>query len=250
MARQAEEIAIVVGHPTGSGLRQFITLANEAGAGAMLESAIAVADSEDLEQVVIDRRAAIGGATKQIDLCLANALQIARETREIGTLSASNRDVVSRAAGVEPREDKRSHLHRMIDELVIVARSIATETVGLRAAARQAGRDAPIATGLYYRRYDIELAWTVLAPDRPRKHACTIEITAHSVEIGRADRKIERINIGGKSKRTGARIGSPDVLGDLLDLYWRLATCAVRRVEVTRELPDQIAAGNPCRRAE
>ena len=75
---QAEKIAVVVvdlgPDPVSAGWRG---LRHQAGAGAMLEAAVAVADDHHLELVVIHRRR----FAEKADMVFANSFQIGCKTR-------------------------------------------------------------------------------------------------------------------------------------------------------------------------
>ena len=60
----------------------------------MLEAAVAVADRGDLEQVAVERRAALRRAAEEVDLPLAHAREVAREPLEVGLLPAGDGDLV------------------------------------------------------------------------------------------------------------------------------------------------------------
>src|SRR5690349_3346970 len=132
VARKAEQIEIAVVDLAAAAQWQFVAATNEARARPVLEATVAITDGGDLEQVAIERRTTVRCAAKKIDLPLANAREIAREPLEIRVLLAGNRDLVPHFARGERREREVTHLDRVIDELVVVARAIDAEPVRTR----------------------------------------------------------------------------------------------------------------------
>src|ERR1700676_3875563 len=93
MAGKTEQRAGVFAGSRCTALREPVALADKAGACAMLEPTVALADDEHLEEVVVDGRAAVRHAAEQVDLCLGYALQIVGKTAEIATMPAGDSDV-------------------------------------------------------------------------------------------------------------------------------------------------------------
>jgi len=108
---------MVVGNPGDAWLRQLVALAQEARAGAMLETAIAVAHGGDLKQVAREGCAACCRTAEEIAVPLVEPGQIAVEPSEIGTMPATDRDVVGRSA---PSNDVSARL------LISTGRSISS----------------------------------------------------------------------------------------------------------------------------
>src|SRR6185369_893485 len=187
MAREAEKAAIFVGDSRHARCGQLVARAAKAGAGAMLEPAVTVADRGDLKEIATEGSTAALRATEQVDVPLANALQIRRETIEVDADLARDRDVVRRAARLEGRELEVAHFHRMIDQLVVVRRAVGAEAPWFGTRGGQGGRDAPIAIRDALWRGNVHLARRFGAAFGTEEYRRAVEIAPQGIEVGRAN---------------------------------------------------------------
>src|SRR5207249_1812899 len=125
VARKPEKVEVIVTHFRATARRQFVAAAEQAGARAVLEAAVAVAHHGELKQIAIERRRAVRRAAEKVNVPLTNAREIAREALDIGVLPSGERDLVTHAARGEGGKREVAHLDRMIDQRVVVLRTIA-----------------------------------------------------------------------------------------------------------------------------
>src|SRR4029079_19329767 len=97
VAREREEPLVIARHALLAPVRQVVAAEDQAGGRAMLESAVAVPDDEAQEPVALERRR----APEQLDLRLANLLQVRGHALEIGLEPSGHDEVMRHARGFE-----------------------------------------------------------------------------------------------------------------------------------------------------
>ena len=104
VARKSEQVDVFVAWFGHAHEGQFIAPTQQARARPMLEAAVAVHDGGDLKQITRKRRGAVLLGAEEIDLPLADACQVARQTVDIcATPAAGERDFMLRASGDKRR---------------------------------------------------------------------------------------------------------------------------------------------------
>jgi hypothetical protein len=97
VAAQTEKGPIALRHAAHAGVGQVVARAEQRGRGAVLESAVAVADGGDQEDIALHR----SRFAEEADLPFADALQVGGEARQIAVVAAADGDFVRHAAGLE-----------------------------------------------------------------------------------------------------------------------------------------------------
>src|SRR5205809_964802 len=94
---------------------------------------------------------------------------VAGESEQVAIFLA-DADVMACAAGLEMREREAAHLDRMIDQLVVVRGGITAKAVRLRAASRQAGRNAPVVARVAHWSDDLDVAGPFVVFNEPDEY--------------------------------------------------------------------------------
>ena len=170
-------------------------------------------------------------------------------------MASGERDVVRHPRGLEAREGEFAHLHRMVDELVVVRCAKAPETVRIARPAvlgRQRGDQLPVPARLGLGLVDGDEAWRVGASGHRHEHAGAIEEAMGRVEVGRTHRQVPGIDliVQHQRARPGLNRRAPGVLVELLERARFAIGLRGQADDVARELPDHVAARNPRRQAE
>ena len=212
----------------------------------MLEPAVAFAERSHQEHVSIHRC----GLAEQADVPFAQRLEIAAQALEVGIVSAVDGDVVRHSARSEGCQRQLAHLDRMVDQLVVVRRTIRAEAVHRCAGPRHRGGDPPVAIARAGRAQDVDAAGALLPSQRTQEYAWTIEEGMTGVQMRTAHRQVEGIHVDRHHDGPGVGCHDPGVLVDL-GYRQRLAPAArADRHHVPGEVADQIAAGDPGRQRE
>src|SRR5258705_4960562 len=191
-----------------------------------------------------------GGLAEETGVLLAQALQIAAQPRRVGAVAARDDDIVRNAACSKAREGELAHLYRMVDQLVVVRCDMAAESEGAGAFTRHRRSDAPIAVARAPGPQDLELARRAFVPERPEKHASAVEKSVAGIEVRAAHRKVPGVYLVAHAERPGDRLRPPCVLVDLLDRHRPVTAPGSYGNDVTREVPNHVAAGGPRRQRE
>src|SRR5882672_5076894 len=212
----------------------------------MFESPVALAHCRDEEYKTLHRR----GFVEETDVLLAQALQIAAQPRQVGAVAARDDDIVRHAARAKACESEFAHLHRVVDQLVVVRSDIAAESERAGAFSRHRRSDAPIAVARAPGPQDLELARRTFVPERPQEHASAVEKSVPGIEVRAAHREVPRVYLVAHAERPGDRLRAPGVLVDLLESHRAVTAPGIYGNDVTREVPNHVAAGGPRRERE
>jgi hypothetical protein len=142
----------------------------------MLEASMSLTRRCYLEQVAVDRCTARRRAAEEIDVPLTQPAEVAREALEVPLLTAGDRDFVRDAARRKRSECEVADLDRMIDQLVVVRRVIATESLRRGGIPRQRRCDAPVHEFGARRRRNLDAARNLLVSVGTQEYAGAVEI--------------------------------------------------------------------------
>ena len=249
VAGEPQQVQVAVADFAASAHRQLIAAAQQARARSVLEAAVAVAHRGDLEQIPIERRAALRRPAEEVDLPLANASKVLRQPLEVRMVPASDRDFVPHGAGSERRERKIAHLDRMIDEFVVIGGRVAAKAMRHRAVGGQRRRDAPVDEVVAAGTQQLDRARRAVAAFRQQKQAGPVEVRARAIEVRSAHRQLVRVHVRDERDRCGHGFSAPDVFRFLPDRDVGAGRFGAHLHELARELADQVAAGYPRRQA-
>ena len=173
----------------------------------MLQAAITIAHRHHQEQIALDGRLPVLGVEHR-DLRLADRLQVAYQPFEVHRGPARDHDLVPAATCIEMRKLEVPHLHRVIDQCVIVRCPEAPELVqGVRGpfgasrttrrhlGARQRRCHLPVSEGLPVGREDVYRTWVVFLPLHAQEHAAAIEEPMRRIQMGCPHGQIPRIDL-------------------------------------------------------
>ncbi len=233
VAEQTEQgvVALVV---MAAGARQVVALEDQAGAGAVLEPAIAAAGGEAEEVVARERRL----ATEQADLPFADLLHVGSEAGEVGVpmarraavaaaliatasiatasiataSSASEDDPVRRAAGREPDHLPRRDLDRVVDELVVVGGGVAAIAIGVHHFGGHRRGDLPAGGAAVSDAFDAQSLRAGLLALDPRQQGGAVEVGAAIVDPGATHRFVAGVDRQLEVQRAAAGRGLPSLL--------------------------------------
>ena len=246
MAAQAKEIAVIVAHTGLARFRQTVALRHQAGAGAVFEAAVAVTDNHDLEQVVIHRRR----FAVEANVVLADFFQVRGKPFRVAFEATGERDIVRHAAGFERNQLEIAHFDGVIDEIVVIDRAVATETVSLGIEARQRRGHAPVFAALAAGAFDHDLAGLVGLADHFEKNAAAVVVAMRVIEMRGANREVVGIDPVAHAERTVRRSDLPVGLVDLADRDGAIGITRFEVEQVAREVADHVAARDPVRQAQ
>ncbi len=179
MAAQAQEGPVALGRLLHSGLRQIVARAQQGGRGPVLQPAVALPHGSRQKDVTIHR----SGLAEQADLPLAQGLQIPAEAVHVGVVLPGDDDVMRHAAGLERSQRELPHLHRMVDQFVVVRCTIGAEPIGRRPGPPHRRSHPPVAVARAGRAQDVHFAGALLLAHWPQEHARAVEETVAGVEM-------------------------------------------------------------------
>src|SRR5690606_8896288 len=189
--------------------------------------------------ITIERRR----AAEEVDLRFAELLEIGRDALEVAIESPGDDEPMRNAGRVELDLVERGDLERMIDQLVVVGRAIASEAPLVDRDRTHRRRDAPLgATGIR-RRLEVELDGLALSILRNQKQRRAVEERAPRIEERAAHRRIERVDLRRHDELALRASAPPRALVRLLDDDRSPAALRANADDVTRELPQQVASG-------
>ena len=194
VTRKPEKTLVVARYARLPGLRQIIATEDQARRRPMLEAAVTVADREAQKPIAIERR----GPPEEIDLRLADLPQIRADSLEVRLETSGDDQVVRHAGGFEVDALEVADLDRVVEQLIVIGRTIDSEAALVDATRCERRRDAPILAKDVPRRLDRELYRLRLAPVGQDEHARSVEVTAAPIQVCTANRLIERMDGGGE----------------------------------------------------
>src|SRR5690606_4843398 len=138
-----------------------------------------------------------------------------------------------------------AHLHRMVDQLVVVGGLVSTEPPAAGSVAPhggQGGGDSPAPEGGAAWRQDVDAAGLFLAAGDREEDTGAVEEAVARVEMGGANRQVPRIDPVGDQQPPLAceAAAGPGVLVDLLDRHGATAGGGVDALDVAGELPHHV----------
>ena len=242
VAAQPKVAAVAVAHLVGAIGKQWQVRAraHQAGGIAVLEPAVTVGNQSH-EQIPVHRRR----LTEQLDVVLADRLQVAAQPRHVGPVAAAEHHVVGHAASFKTGMVEMPHLHRMIDQRVVVVGAEAAEPQLRTADPVEPGGQFPGGVGGAVRGVDVHLAGLVLEPHGGEKQTAAVEITVGGVQMGAAHREIPGVDLIAHGHRPGGRRHLPGLLVELGHVQGRVVRRRLQGHDMTGEIPDHVAAGDP-----
>lgn len=175
-------------------------------------------------------------------------LQIGAQTLHIRPVPATQGDRVFDSAHIESCIVEASHLHRMIDQIrIVTGQKIAKREGGILLALQGRG-DAPICVILPLGRINADPAGLILMAVYTKKEAGPVKISVQCIEMSAAHREIPGIDAIVYVEYAVARPHHPGLLVSLLHRYRVTRTSGTDAGNVFREIPDHVAAGDPCRK--
>src|SRR5262249_62380307 len=99
------------------------------------------------------------------------------------------------AGRLEWSERERSHLDRMIDQLIVIGGAIDAEAFCRRVPSAQGRRYAPGTCARASRGQDLHLAGMIVPAERSQEEASAVEKSAPRVQVGSTDREIVCVHI-------------------------------------------------------
>ncbi len=242
VAAQPEVAAVAVAHLIGAvgEQRQVGARAHQAGGIAVLQPAVAVGD-QGHEQITVHRRR----LAEQLDMVLADRLQVAAQPRHVGPVAAAEHHVVGHAAGFEAGMVEMAHLHRMIDQGVVIVGAETAETQLRAADPVEPGGQFPGGVGGAVRGFDVHLAGLVLEPHGGEKQAASVEIAVGGVQVGAAHRQVPGVHLIAHRDRPAGRRQLPGLLVQLGHVHGSAGRRRFQRHDMAGEVTDHVAAGDP-----
>ena len=213
----------------------------------MLEPAPGVAaDGEAQEPVAVERRR----AAEELDLCLADQLQVGRDALEVGFEAPRDHEMVRHAAGLELDALEVADLDRVIEQLVIVGGGVDAEPLRVRVDARERGRHAPRLADRVRRRLERDLDSLLVAALGQQEHTRPVEIAAAPIEVRAAHGLVERVDFRRERERRVRAAHDPRAALDLLHGQRLTRGRRLDPDDEARELAQKITARDPRRERE
>ena len=246
MTGQREEALIVARHAWLAGLRQVVAREDQAARRSVLEPAIAVAGGQSQEPVAVERR----GPAEEVDLRLADLLQIGGNALEVGFEAPGHHETVRHARGLELHALEIGDLDGMVEQLVVVGRRVATEAFVVDVDGLERRRDAPGFAERVPRPLEIDLDGLAVAAFRQQEQARSVEIAAPPVEIRAAHGLVERVDGDRDGELVLRPAHDPGAAVDLLDRQSSSAAHGADRHDLAREVAEKVAARDPRRQRQ
>ncbi len=225
--------------------RQIGAAAQKAAGKAMFESAVAVADDHGQKEVAINRQ-----LTEQGGLLLADERQILRQACQVGVVPATDGHPVRHAADLEFDQIETAHLHRMIDQIVIIIGQIVTKAPGLGIVSAHAGGDAPVGIGVTLRRQQLHPAGLIGGAVHPQKQAGAVEVAMGAIQVRGTNRQLPGMHLIANAQRTLDAINPPGLLVELDHGQRAGGTRSRQATDITGKVANHVATRNPRRQRQ
>ena len=137
------------------------------------------------------------------------------------------------------------HLHRMIDQIIIVPGTIATEAPWFGTVTAQAGGNLPVAAGLVFGWLQIDGMGLFFLAVNLQEHAGAVEVGMIPIEMGAAHRKIIGIDLVFNEQRSRRRLALPGALVQLVHGDRMAFGRGDQANHVFCEVPNHVTAGDP-----
>ena len=218
----------------------------------MLQAAVAVARDHGHKHIAVcavEKGRAPGARLEQGDLGFANGLHVPGDALEIqpGDLAGEHQFVQGAVRG-EADDLRRAHLHRIVDQRVVVRRPIQAETVSPRRALHAAGfgqRGVDLPVFQPGRGDEIEQAGFVFLPLDAQEHAGAVEESMRLVQVRAAHGQVPGIDGVFDFERAGARRGLPGMVVEFFHAHRPPAAPGGQCLDLARKIANQVAAGYP-----
>ena len=240
VAAQAEEPAVFRGHLLHAGGGKIVPGAEQGAGVPVLQATIPLADRSHQEEVSGERQLA-----EERHLRLADPRQVARQPGGVELGASADHHLVSHLADGKGEAAKFPHLHGTVDEVPVVLRTIASETVPVGLHQRQRGGHAPVPPYRFGRRGQLDFTGLRFTPLHPQEQAGAVEEGMALVEVGGADRALPRIDLVFEHQLTLGPLHLPALLVQRHHREFPAAAGSTDGDEVAGEIPDHVAAGDP-----
>ena len=164
--------------------------------------------------------------------------------------AAANSDPVRYAVDFEFADRQVPDLHRVVDQLGVVAGLVRTETVSPGCLAPHRGRDAPVSGDRVVRGQDLEFAGRVFLPLDREEDTGAVEVCVRRIQVRPAHAQVVGEYAGDQRQRPTHDPGTPATLVELGQLDVEAIRLRAYRHDVACVIPDHVAAGNPRRHRE
>ena len=151
------------------------------------------------------------------------------------------------AAGSKAQAREGPHFNRMVDQFIIVARSVSAKSSVCRSRPRQTGCHLPGAVARRRRRINLHRTVSILLPQYSQKHTGAVEKTVGGIQMRAAHRKIPCVDLVVDNQRTVRGRRLPGVLVQLRKAKCTAAGLRANRHDMPCEFANHVAAGNPRR---
>ena len=157
-----------------------------------------------------------------------------------------HRQLVGHTGRLEVQQLEGAHLHRMVDELVVVGGLVAAKAVALRLQLSQGRGHAPagavgVAGGL-----DVDRVQALGLTNHFQEDAGAVEVAVVLVQVGHAHAQVPGVDLVGQLQGALNRRGLPGVLVELVQAHQVLASVARLDLDdVLGELSHQVGARDP-----
>src|SRR5690606_33247916 len=223
----------------------------------MFEPAVAIAGDQRHEYIAVaavqeGNRAGLG--FEKGNLRLADATRVVGDALqvEVGNDPREDHFVVS-AACLEAHHLWRAHFHREVDQSVVIGCEIHAETVPLGAlrmagGLRQGGVDRPVG-GLLWGLQQ-KMAGEVFLAMHRQKDARAIEERMCFIDVGTAHGKVPGVDHVLHHQRPLAWSATPGMVAGLADFHRTALALGADGFDLTGEISNKIASGNPGRKGQ
>ena len=216
----------------------------------MFQAAVTVADGHGHEHIAV-HRGFFRLRLEEGDLRFADGFQVAAQTIQVQVRHlARDDDIVRHAMRLEGGQREVAHFHRVVDQLIVVGRLVAAETIALRLQFRQGGGHAPGLAGRILRLHDVHLVRLGFLPQYAQEHAGAVEEAVILVQVRGAHGQIPGIHVVFERQGALARSRLPRMLVQFGQRHGLALGLGADADDVARKFADHVAARDPGRQGQ